>query len=135
MYGSKYDTSATRIHVEFTRRGMKRLGRINQRKDMKRLPDTMIRELAEYIERRIDGGDPMIAEFTVRFDDEVFVTVRLSQGCYYITEVDATQGYTAVYPVYVWQCIRVGFCSLLAKVLVGWSNAYDPKPLVCVPCY
>ena len=135
MYGSKYDSSAMRIHMEITRKAMKRLARINQRKGEKFLPDQIIREMAEYIERRRDDGDPMIAEFTVRFDGDVFVTCRLSQGCYYITEVDAVGGYAAVYPVYVWERVRVGFRSLLARVLVGWSNVYDPKPLVCVPCY
>ena len=135
MYGSKYDTSALRIQMEITRKAMKRLGRINQRKGEKYLPDQIIREMAEYIEHRMEGGDPMIAEFTVRFDGDVFVTVRPSQGCYYITEVDAVGGYAAVYPVYVWERVRVGVRCLLARVLVGWSCVYDPKPLVCVPCY
>ena len=31
----------------------------------------------------------MIAEFTVRFDGDVFLTIHLSQGCYYILDVDA----------------------------------------------
>ena len=134
MYGSKYDTSATRIYVEFTRRAMRRLCRINRSMDMKRLPDQMIRDLAEYIERRIDGGDSMIAEFTVRYDDDVFVTCRLSQGCYSIIEVDAVGGYAAVYPVYVWERVKAGCRSLLARVLAGWSNVRDSRPLVCVKC-
>ena len=135
MFSSKYDTSAMRIHMEFTRKAAKRLGRVNQRKGEKLLPDHIIREMAEYIEHRMEDGDPMIDEFTVRFDGDVFLTVRLSQGCYYILDVDAVNGFAAVYPVYVWQRVKVGFRSLLARVLVGWANVYDPKPLVCVPCY
>ena len=135
MFNSKYDTSAMRIHMEFTRKAVKRLARVNQRKGEKLLPDQIIREMAEYIEHRTEDGDPMIAEFTVRFDGDVFLTVRLSQGCYYILDVDAVSGFAAVYPVYVWERVKVGFRSLLARVLVGWSNVYDPKPLVCVKCY
>ena len=135
MFSSKYDTSAMRIHMEFTRKAVKRLARVNQRKGEKLLPDQIIREMAEYIEHRMEDGDAMIAEFTVRFDGDVFLTVRLSQGCYYILDVDAVSGFAAVYPVYVWERVKVGFRSLLARVLVGWSNVYDPKPLVCVKCY
>ena len=135
MFSSKYDTSAMRIHMEFTRKAVKRLARVNQRKGEKLLPDQIIREMAEYIEHRMEDGDPMIAEFTVRFDDDLFLTVRLSQGCYYILDVDAVNGFAAVYPVYVWERVKVGFRSLLARALVGWSNVYDPKPLVCVKCY
>ena len=121
--------------MEFTRKALKRLGRVNQRKGETLLPDQIIREMAEYIEHRMEDGDPMTAEFTVRFDGDVFLTVRLSQGCYYILDVDVANGFAAVYPVYVWERVKVGFRSLLARVLVGWSNVYDPKPLVCVKCY
>ena len=72
MFSSKYDTSAMRIHMEFTRKAAKRLGRVNQRKGEKLLPDQIIREMAEYIEHRMEDGDAMIAEFTVRFDGDVF---------------------------------------------------------------
>ena len=48
MFNSKYDTSAMRIHMEFTRKAVKRLGRVNQRKGEKLLPDQVIREMAEY---------------------------------------------------------------------------------------
>lgn len=132
---NRYDTSTLRISVEFTHKAMKRLYRVNQRKGETFLPNQVIRQMAEYIERRQEGGDPMIAEFTVRYDGDVFLTVRLMQGCYYIVDVDAVEGFTAVFPVYVWQRVQVGFRSLLAKVLVGWSSVFDPKPLVCVKCY
>ena len=135
MFNSKYDTSAMRIRMEFTRKALKRLGRVSQGQSEKFLPDQIIRELAEYIEHRVEDGDPMIEEFTVRFDGDVFLTVRLSQGCYYIIGVDAVKGFTAIYPVYVWQRVKAGFRSLLTRVLVGWSNVFDPKPLVCVKCY
>ena len=39
MFSSKYDTSALRIHMEFTRKALKRLGRVNQRQGEKLLPD------------------------------------------------------------------------------------------------
>ena len=135
MFSSKYDTSAKRISVEFTRKAMKKLNRVNQGSSKKLLPDQVIREIAEYIEHHMESGDSMIAEFSARFDDDVFVTVRLSQGCYYILAVDRVNGFAAVYPVYVWERVKVGFRSLLARVLVGWANVYDPKPLVCVKCY
>ena len=135
MFNSKYDTSAMCIRMEFTRKALKRLGRVSQCQSEKLLPDQIIREMAEYIEHRVEDGDPMIKEFTVRFDGDVFLTVRLSQGCYYIIGVDAVKGFTAIYPVYVWQRVKAGFRSLLARVLVGWSNVFDPKPLVCVKCY
>ena len=60
MFSSKYDTSAMRIHMEFTRKAMKRLGRVSQRQGEKFLPDQIIRETAEYIEHRMEDGDPMI---------------------------------------------------------------------------
>ena len=135
MFSSKYDTSALRIHIEFIRKALKRLCQVNQRLSEKFLPDQIIREMAEYIEHRMDDGNPMIEEFTVRFDGDLFLTVRLSQGCYYILDVDATNGFSAVYPVYVWRRVKVGFRSLLTRVLVGWTNVYDPKPLMCVKCY
>ena len=135
MFSSKYDTSAMRIHMEFTRKALKRLGRVSQRQAEKFLPDQIIREMAEYIEHRKENGDPMIDEFIVRFDGDLFLTIRLSQGCYYIIGVDMVKGFAAIYPVYVWQRVKAGFRSLLARVLVGWANVYDPKPLVCVKCY
>ena len=135
MFSSKYDTSALRIQMEFSRKAMKRLGRVNQRRGEKFLPNQIIRETAEYIEHRKDDGDPMIEEFTVRFDEDVYLTVRLCQGCYYILDVYAVKGYAAIYPVYVWQKVKVGCSNVLARVIVGWSGVYDPKPLVCVPCY
>ena len=135
MFSSKYDTSAKRIHMEFTRKAMKRLGRISQRQAEKFLPDQIIRGTAEYIEHRMEDANLMIEEFTVRFDGDLFLTIRLSQGCYYIIGVDMVKGFAAIYPVYVWQRVKAGFRSLLARVLVGWSNVFDPKPLACVKCY
>ncbi len=135
MVSSKYDTSALRVHMEFTGKAMKRLARANQRRGVKLMPNQVIREMAEYIEHRREDGDPMIAEFTVRFDGDLFLTVRLSRGCYYIIGVDVVRGFAAVYPVYVWQRVKAGFRSLLARVLVGWSSVYEPLPLVCVRCY
>ena len=132
---NRYDTSVLRVHVEFTRKAMKRLGGVNQNGGEKILPGQVICQLAEYIEHRRESGDPMIAEFTVRYDGDVFVTVRLSQGCYYILDVEMVKGFTATFPVYVWERVKRGFRSLLTRVLVGWSNVYDPKPLVCVKCY
>ena len=135
MNGSKYDTSEKRICVEITRKALKRLGRINQRKGEKILTPQLVREMAEYIEHRMEGGDPMIAEFTVRFDGDVFLTCSLSRGCYYITEVDAMDGYAAVYPVYVWERVKVGFSRLLARILVGWCCVPQSNEMVCHPCY
>ena len=135
MFSSKYDTSAMRIHMEFTRKALKRLGQVGQGQSEKFLPDQIIREMAEYIEHRVEDGDPMIEEFTVRFDGDLFLTVRLSQGCYYVIGVDMVKGFAAIYPVYVWQRVKAGFRRLLARALVGWSNVFDPKPLVCMKCY
>ena len=77
MFSSKYDTSAKRISVEFTRKAMKKLNRVNQGSSNKLLPDQIIREMAEYIEHHMESGDSMNAEFSARFDDDIFVTVRL----------------------------------------------------------
>ena len=131
---SKYDTSNLRIHVEFTRkaqRDMRRLAHQGNRAN----PFIMIRDLAEYIEHHNEAGDPMIEEFTVRYDDGTLITAYLCQGTYYITDVEAYEKTPAVFPVYVWERFKVGFRWVLAQVFVGWAGVRQSLQLVTRPCY
>ncbi len=135
MYESKYDTSVMRIRVEFTKRAQRSLLRLNKRNLGKRAPFQVICEMAEYIEHRMENGDPMISEFTVRYDDCLILTCFLSHGCYYITEVETGSGCVAIFPIYVWQRFKEDVRELLRQVLVGWSCVLQPCRLICMPCY
>jgi hypothetical protein len=131
---SKYDTSNLRISVEYSRKGQRDMRRLNNHGERVN-PFTMIRDLAEYIEHHHEAGDLMIEEFTVRYDDGTLVTAYLSQGTYYIIQVEAYGKKPAVFPVYVWERIKIGCRCLLAQVFVGWAGVYRPLQLVTTRCY
>ena len=133
MY-SKYGTSDLRIHVEFSRKGQRDIKRLNSEGERVN-PFIMIRDLAEYIEHHNEAGDPMIEEFTVRYDDGTLVTAYLSQGTYYIIQVEAYGRTPAVFPVYVWERIKIGCRWLLAQVFVGWAGIHRPLQLATTRCY
>ena len=133
MY-SKYDTSDLRIHVEFSRKGQRDIKRLNSEGERVN-PFIMIRDLAEYIEHHNEAGDPMIEEFTVRYDDGTLVTAYLSQGTYYIIQVEAYGRTPAVFPVYVWERIKIGCRWLLAQMFVGWAGIHRPLTLATTRCY
>ena len=84
-----------------------------------------MRDLAEYIERRIDGGDPMIAEFDVCYEGGIFLTVYLTGGTYYITEVTNIGTVIATHAVLIWIRVKRGCDYLLRQVLVGWRCITD----------
>ena len=62
----KYDTSDQRVRIGFTRAGRNSLRHLNSRQGQPAVSFGKIRrDLAEYIERHIDAGDPLISEFDV----------------------------------------------------------------------
>ena len=133
---SKYDTSLFRIRIDFTKAGRRSFQRVNAR-----LGEAFIcfidltRELAEYIERHIDQGDPMISEFDVRYEDGICLTVYCSGGTYFIKDVTDTGDSLARFPVYVWARVKRGCRMVLSAVLVGWSGNFRPLQLVTIKCY
>ena len=136
MISKNYDLSFTRVNVEFTKHGQRSLNRLNSKLgDAAVKVFIMARDLAEYIEHRIEAGDPMISEFTVRYDDGILLTAYLSHGTYYITEVEAIDREPAVCPYYVWERVRVGCRWFLAQVFMGWCKVFSPLKLVCKKCY
>ena len=133
---SKYDTSLFRIRIDFTKAGRRSFQRVNARlgEAFIRFID-LTRELAEYIERHIDQGDPMISEFDVRYEDGICLTVYCSGGTYFIKDVTDTGDSLARFPVYVWARVKRGYRMVLSAVLVGWSGNFRPLQLVTVKCY
>ena len=130
---SKYDTSFLRIRVDFTQSGRRYFHRINAR-----LGDAFIRfpqlalDLAEYIERHIDSGNPMTAEFDVCYEGGICLTVYCSGGTYYIKEVTNIGTVVAVKAVLVWVQFKRGCDYLLRQVLACWRLITVPmEPAVC----
>ena len=131
---SKYDTSVLRVRIDFSEGGRRDFRKVNDSLGKAFIPfPQLMRELAEYIERRRDDGDPLIAEFTVCYQDGVYLTVCLSGGVYYVTEVINTGSVTAVRPVLVWMRIKRGCDFLLGRVLVGW-RCITAKPVPALYC-
>ena len=116
---TKYDTSALRIRIEFTQRGKRRFDRVRARHIINAF--TLCHELAEYIERHIDTGRAMTEEFTVRYEGCIFLTVYLSRGVFYITDVTDVGTIVAEKAVMVWQRVKRGIEFVTAHVLVGWQ--------------
>lgn len=130
---SKYDTSILRIRIDFTKSGRRNFRKVNAGlgKAFIRFPQ-LARDLAEYIERRIDGGNPMIAEFDVRYEDGICLTVYCSGGTYYIKEVTNIGTVVAVKAVLVWARVKRGCDYLLGQVLAGWRCiTAQAEPAVC----
>ena len=118
---SKYDTSILRIRIDFSRSGRRGFRKVNSSLGKAFIPtNRLMSDLAEYIERRKDGGDPMIAEFDVCYEGGIFLTVFLTGGTYYITEVTNIGTVIATQAVLVWTKVKRGCDYLLRQVLVGW---------------
>ncbi len=126
--GCKYNFSALRIAIGFTKAGRRSFDRLNAKLGGKfiRLYN-MKRELAEYIERHIDAGCAMDAEFDVLYDDGVMLTVYLTGGAYLIKEVTCIGAVTAVRAVMVWERFRRGCSVLVRQALAGWARVTAPK--------
>ena len=118
---SKYDTSILRVRIDFTKSGRRGFRKVNACLGKAFIPfPQLARELAEYIERRIDGGDPMLTEFDVRYEGGIFLTVYCSSGIYYITEVTNIGTVIAAKAVLVWTRVKRGCNYLIMQVLAGW---------------
>jgi len=124
---SKYDTSFLRIRIDLTKSGRRNFHKVNTGlgKAFISFPQ-LVRDLAEYIERRIDGGSSMIAEFDVRYENGICLTVYCSGGIYYIKEVTNIGTVVAVKAVLVWARIKRGCDYLLRQVLAGWRCITTP---------
>ena len=133
---SRYDTSMFRIRIDFTKAGRRSFQRVNAQlgEAFIRFID-LARELAEYIERHIDQGDPMISEFDVRYEDGICLTVYCSGGTYFIEDVTNIGDNLARFPVYVWERVKRGCRMVLSAALVGWSGIFRPLQFVTVKCY
>ena len=116
---NKYDVSALRIRVEFTRRGQGNFKRLGRRYALNAL--AVQRELAEYIERHIDAGIDMTEGFTVRYDGGIFLTVYLCRGVFYISEVTDVGTIIAAKAVMVWQRVKRGVEIVTAHMLTSWQ--------------
>ena len=125
---SKYDTSILRVRIDFSKSGRQALRKVNSGVGKAFIPSSrLMRDLAEYIERRIDGGDPMIAEFDVCYEGGIFLTVFLTGGTYYITEVTNIGTVFKTQAVLVWTRVKRGCDYLLRQVLAGWRCITDGK--------
>ena len=134
MYtASKYDTSNYRILIDFTKSGSRDFRRLNTRNGRPIIPFSQLeRDLAEYIERHRDAGHEMIAEFDVRYDDGVMLTVFLSGGIYYIKGMTAIGEVVAHAAVLVWKQVKRGCSYLMCQVIAGWY--FIPAPMPAAAC-
>ena len=117
----KYDTSAQRIRIDFTKAGRRSFNKVNAKLGAAYIRFFLLeRDLAEYIERHIDDGCDMLAEFDVRYDDGIMLTVYCSGGIFYIKEVAIV---TAIpfRAIMLWQRVKRGWRTILQKVFVGWT--------------
>ena len=124
---SKYDTSVLRIRIELSKSGRRAFNRLNAK-----LGQAYIRffqlelDLAEYIERHVDAGISLDAEFDVRYEDGVVLTIFRSSGIYYITEVTDIGVVIAAKAILVWQRFKRGCNLLVRQALAGWYNITAP---------
>ena len=124
----KYDTSALRVRIGLTRAGRHSLRQLNSRQGHPAVSFGRIRrDLAEYIERHIDAGDPLISEFDVRYEDGLLLTVYLSHGVYFIKEVSAIGVAIAHKAIWIWQRIKLGCDYAACLVLSGWYFITAPS--------
>lgn len=113
----KYDTSAQRVRIGFTKAGRRSFDRLNARLGAAYIRFFQLeRDLAEYIERHHDDGVSLIAEFDVRYDDGVMLTVYLSRGVYYIKEVTAIGEIIAHKAIFLWRRVKRG-CDFVARLV------------------
>ena len=126
--GCKYNCSTLRIAIGFTKAGLLSFDRLNAKLGKKFIRFyQMKRELAEYIERHIDAGCGMDAEFDVLYDDGIMLTVYLSGGIYYIKEVTDIGVVTAIRAVMVWERFKRGCSVLVRQTLACWACVTAPK--------
>ena len=124
---SKYDTSILRSRIELAKSGRRAFNRLNAK-----LGQAYIRffqlelDLAEYIERHVDAGISLDAEFDVRYEDGVVLTIFRSSGIYYITEVTDIGVVIAAKAILVWQRFKRGSNLLVRQALAGWYNITAP---------
>ena len=124
---SKYDTSVLRIRIEFSKSGRRAFNRLNAKLGQAYIRFFQLeRDLAEYIERHIDAGISLDAEFDVRYEDGVVLTIFRSSGIYYITEVTDIGVVIAAKAILVWQRFKRGCNLLVRQALAGWYNITAP---------
>ena len=124
---SKYDTSVLRIRIELSKSGRRAFNRLNAKLGQAYIRFFQLeRDLAEYIERHIDAGISLDAEFDVRYEDGVVLTIFRSSGIYYITEVTDIGVVIAARAILVWQRFKRGCSLLVRQALVGWYNVTVP---------
>ena len=124
---SKYDTSVLRIRIELSKSGRRAFNRLNAKLGQAYIRFFQLeRDLAEYIERHIDAGIPLDAEFDVRYEDGVVLTIFRSSGIYYITEVTDIGVVIAAKAILVWQRFKRGCNLLVRQALAGWYNITAP---------
>ena len=130
---SKYDTSVLRIRIELSKSGRRAFNRLNAKLGQAYIRFFQLeRDLAEYIERHIDAGISLDAEFDVRYEDGVVLTIFRSSGIYYITEVTDIGVVIAAKAILVWQRFKRGCNLLVRQALAGWYNITAPADaLVC----
>lgn len=117
----KYDTSALRIRIDFTKAGRRSFDRLNAKLGSAFIRFFQLeRDLAEYIERHHDDGVALISEFDVRYDDGVMLTIYLSGGTYYIKAVTAIGEIVAHKASFIWQRIKRGCDYIVALVFSIW---------------
>ena len=124
---SKYDTSVLRIRIELSKSGRRTFNRLNAKLGQAYIRFFQLeRDLAEYIERHIDAGISLDAEFDVRYEDGVVLTIFRSSGIYYITEVTDIGVVIAAKAILVWQRFKRGCNLLVRQALAGWYNITAP---------
>ena len=124
---SKYDTSVLRIRIELSKSGRRAFNRLNAKLGPAYIRFFQLeRDLAEYIERHIDAGISLDAEFDVRYEDGVVLTIFRSSGIYYITEVTDIGVVIAAKAILVWQRFKRGCNLLVRQALAGWYNITAP---------
>ena len=130
---SKYDTSVLRIRIELSKSGRRAFNRLNAKLGQAYIHFFQLeRDLAEYIERHIDAGISLDAEFDLRYEDGVVLTIFRSSGIYYITEVTDIGVVIAAKAILVWQRFKRGCNLLVRQALAGWYNITAPADaLVC----
>ena len=124
---SKYDTSVLHIRIELSKSGRRAFNRLNAKLGQAYIRFFQLeRDLAEYIERHIDAGISLDAEFDVRYEDGVVLTIFRSSGIYYITEVTDIGVVIAAKAILVWQRFKRGCNLLVRQALAGWYNITVP---------
>ena len=124
---SKYDTSVLRIRIELSKSGRRAFNRLNAKLGQAYIRFFQLeRDLAEYIERHIDAGISLDAEFDVRYEDGVVLTIFRSSGIYYITEVTDIGVVIAAKAILVWQRFKRSCNLLVRQALAGWYNITAP---------